>query len=64
MLFLRDSSVWRLSGIALTDGSQVMAIGIAMPVACLVIVGLRFLTRAMQRINLGMDDWLSLASLV
>ena len=46
------------------DAGQVRSIGSAIPVVCIVIVGLRFLTRILQRTRLGLDDWLSLGGLV
>lgn len=46
------------------DVEQVLSIGTAIPAVCVVIVGLRFLTRALQNAKLGLDDWLSLGGLV
>ena len=46
------------------DADQVLSIGIAIPAVCIVIVGLRFLTRSLQKAKLGLDDWLSLGGLV
>ena len=46
------------------DAEQVLSIGTAIPAVCIVIVGLRFLTRTLQRAKLGLDDWLSLGGLV
>lgn len=43
---------------------QVRSIGTAIPAVCIGIVGLRFLTRTLQRAKLGLDDWLSLGGLV
>lgn len=46
------------------DAGQVLSIGTAIPAVCIVIVGLRFLTRTLQQARSGLDDWLSLGGLV
>ena len=46
------------------DAGQVRSIGAAIPTVCIVVAGLRFLTRILQRTKLGVDEWLSLGSLV
>ena len=46
------------------DAEQMVSIGIAIPAVCIVIVGLRFLTRSLQSSKIGLDDWLSLGGLV
>ena len=47
-----------------TDAHQVISIGVALPVICILVVGLRFLTRLLQKVRVGLDDWLSLGGLV
>ena len=46
------------------NAEQVVSIGTAIPTVCIVIVGLRFLTRSLQKTKIGLDDWLSLGGLV
>lgn len=46
------------------DAKQVVSIGTAIPTVCIVVVGLRFLTRSLQNSKIGLDDWLSLGGLV
>lgn len=43
---------------------EVWAMGVAMPAACALVVGLRFMTRNMQKARIGIDDWLILGGLV
>lgn len=46
------------------DAHQVISIGVALPAVCIFVVTLRFLTRLMQNLRTGLDDWLSLGGLV
>ncbi|CAD6576753.1 MAG: hypothetical protein ASARMPRED_007869 [Alectoria sarmentosa] len=43
---------------------EVWAMGVAMPAACALVVGLRFMTRNMQKARIGIDDWLILGGLI
>lgn len=45
------------------DGAQSLAIGIAMPAVCALMVALRLATRRIQNVKLGSDDWLIIAGL-
>lgn len=45
------------------DAAEVTAIGFALPIACLLIVLLRFFTRGVQKSGFEMDDWLIIAGL-
>lgn len=46
------------------DAEDMVAIGTAIPTVCILVVGLRFLTRSLQTSKIGLDDWLSLGGLV
>lgn len=46
------------------DAHQVISIGVALPAVCILVVSLRFLTRFLQNVRTGLDDWLSLGGLV
>ncbi|MCJ1356886.1 MAG: hypothetical protein MMC33_006882 [Icmadophila ericetorum] len=43
---------------------EVVALGIALPAVCILVVSLRFFTRSLQKLRIGIDDWLILAGLV
>ena len=43
---------------------EVWAMGTALPAACALVVGLRFMTRCLQKAGCGLDDWLILGGLV
>lgn len=46
------------------DAHQVISIGAVLPAVCILVVSLRFLTRLLQNVRIGLDDWLSLGGLV
>ena len=46
------------------NGQETMAVGIALPCVCIFIVVLRFWTRSIQKVNIGLDDWLIMGCLV
>lgn len=46
------------------DAQESIAIGLALPAVCLVVVALRFWTRRLQKVQTGMDDWWAVAGLV
>ena len=46
------------------NGQDTMAIGIALPIVCILIVALRFWTRNLQKVIVGLDDWLIVGGLV
>lgn len=46
------------------DAAEVMALSIALPIACFAVVILRFYTRSSQKMGIGIDDWLSVLGLV
>ena len=46
------------------NARQIISIGVALPTVCILVVVLRFLTRLLQKVRLGLDDWLSLGGLV
>lgn len=58
------NNVQTISNYKFVNGRDTVAIGIAMPVICVLIVGMRFLTRILQKSYVGIDDWLSAGSLV
>lgn len=58
------NNVQTISNYKFVDARQTVAIGYAIPVICVVIVGMRFLTRILQKNYIGIDDWLSAGSLV
>jgi hypothetical protein len=41
-----------------------MAIGITLPIVCVLVVALRYWTRYLQKVKVGVDDWFILAGLV
>jgi len=43
---------------------EVIALSVALPIISIIIVALRFLTRRMQNVKLGIDDWLIVNGLV
>ncbi|KAL8651412.1 MAG: hypothetical protein Q9226_004719 [Calogaya cf. arnoldii] len=45
------------------NASETIALGSALPAVCVVVIGLRFLTRRLQNVKVGMDDWLALCGL-
>ncbi|KAK0511778.1 hypothetical protein JMJ35_006351 [Cladonia borealis] len=46
------------------DAQESIAIGSALPVVCLIVVALRFWTRRLQKVQICMDDWWAVASLL
>ena len=46
------------------DAQESIAVGSALPAVCLIVVALRFWTRRLQKVQIGMDDWLAVAGLV
>ena len=46
------------------DGNETMALGIVLPITCLIVVAIRFYMRNIQKAGIGIDDWLALAGLV
>lgn len=50
--------------IAYVNGYESLAIGAALPAVAIIVVALRFWTRAMQKVDYGIDDWLILIGLV
>ena len=58
------NNVQTISNYKFVNAEETIAIGIAIPVICVFIVGLRFLTRVLQKNSIGCDDWLSAGSLV
>lgn len=46
------------------NGQNVMAIGVALPIVCIIVVVLRFWTRRLQKTMIGLDDWLIVGGLV
>lgn len=46
------------------NAGNVIAIGSALPVVCVIVVSLRFYTRTRQVAHVGIDDWLILAGTV
>ena len=46
------------------DAQESIAIGSALPAVCLIVVALRFWTRRLQKVQIGMDDWWAVAGLV
>ena len=61
---MASSDVSSISNYKFVDGQETIGIGIAIPLICILVVALRFLTRVLQRAHIGIDDWLSAASLV
>ena len=43
---------------------ETIALGSALPGVCIVVVALRFLTRRLQNVKVGIDDWLAVCGLV
>ena len=43
---------------------EILAAGIVLPVLGILLVGLRFYTRILQKSFIGIDDWLTLPALV
>ena len=46
------------------DAQESIAVGSALPAVCLIVVALRFWTRRLQKVQIGMDDWWAVAGLV
>ncbi|KAI9648976.1 hypothetical protein NHQ30_001542 [Ciborinia camelliae] len=46
------------------DRKEVISLGVALPIVCIVIVGLRFFTRHLQNTKKDTDDWLILSGLI
>ena len=46
------------------DAQESIAIGLALPAVCLILVALRFWTRRLQKVEIGMDDWWAVAGSV
>ena len=46
------------------NAQETIAVGAALPVVCAVVVALRFFTRWLQNIRVGIDDWLAVGGLV
>lgn len=46
------------------DAQESIAISLALPAVCLILVALRFWTRKVQKVQIGMDDWWAVAGLV
>jgi hypothetical protein len=44
--------------------NSVLALGITMPIVCMLLVGLRMYVRRYQKAGLGADDWLAFGTLV
>ncbi|OGM42374.1 hypothetical protein ABOM_008391, partial [Aspergillus bombycis] len=55
---MASSPHWTHLPFRLTSAGEVLAAGIALPIACLACVMLRFFARARQKVRLGLDDWL------
>ena len=61
---MATNGVQTISNYKFVDAKATIGIGIAIPVICVFVVGLRFLTRFLQKNIIGLDDWLSAGSLV
>jgi hypothetical protein len=67
---LRDALLNKMSSggsqftIKFVNGNDLMAIGIALPIVCALIVALRYWTRYLQKVKASTDDWLIFAGLV
>ena len=48
----------------LVNSRETIAIGSALPMVCLVIVTLRLQARKLQKVDIGIDDWLAVAGSV
>ena len=48
----------------LVNARETIAIGSALPAVCLVIVALRLRARKIQKVIIGVDDWMAVAGLV
>ena len=46
------------------NAQESIAVGSALPAVCLIVVALRFWTRRLQKVQIGMDDWWAIAGLV
>lgn len=46
------------------DAKETIALATALPAVCIVVVGLRFFTRRLQHVEIGIDDWLAVCGLV
>ncbi|KNG89331.1 hypothetical protein ANOM_002651 [Aspergillus nomiae NRRL 13137] len=55
---MASSPHWTHLPFRLASAGEVLAAGVALPIACLACVTLRFLARARQKVCLGLDDWL------
>ena len=48
----------------LVNAKEKIALGSALPAVCIIVVALRFLTRRLQNVKVGIDDWLAVCGLV
>ena len=46
------------------NAQESIALGSALPAVCLIVVALRFWTRRLQKVQIGIDDWWAVAGLV
>jgi hypothetical protein len=46
------------------DAQETIALGAALPAVCILVLGLRFFTRRLQKVQVGIDDWLAVGGLV
>ena len=46
------------------NARESIAVGSALPGVCLIVVALRFWTRRLQKVHIGMDDWWAVVGLV
>lgn len=46
------------------NAKETIALGSALPAVCMIVVALRFLTRRLQNVIVGIDDWLAVCGLV
>ena len=46
------------------NAQESIAVGSALPAVCLIVVALRFWTRRLQKVQIGIDDWWAVAGLV
>ena len=61
---MATNNVQTISNYKFVNAQETIAIGVAIPVVCVSIVGLRFLARVLHKSHIGIDDWLSAGSLV
>lgn len=53
-----------VSTFSYANSAEVYTIGTVLPAVCIGVVALRFFTRRLQRVGIGIDDWLSLGGAV